>query len=82
MNFDHITDPVVAEKAAIKHEEKAQEVTVDATLSTVYQQRLAGWLDGLRDDCARRSVHYLMVETNTPFEKLILYDLRRLGLVR
>jgi uncharacterized protein (DUF58 family) len=59
-----------------------QEVTIDATLRTAYQQRLENWLNDLRDDCARRGVHYLMTQTNAPFEQVILYDLRRLGIVK
>jgi len=59
-----------------------QDVTVDANMRTIYQQRLTQWLDSIRDDCARKGVHYLMVETDIPFEKVILFELRKLGIVR
>jgi hypothetical protein len=59
-----------------------QEVTVDAGMRTIYQQRLTAWLDDIRDHCARRGIHYLMVQSDIPFEKVILYEMRRLGLVK
>lgn len=83
MSPDEVNPPLTGDLRLIDIETgQPQEVTVDSTLRTLYHQRLTGWLDGIRDECSRRGVHYLMVETNTPFEKLILYDLRRLGLVR
>jgi uncharacterized protein (DUF58 family) len=60
---------------------QAQEVTVDATMRTIYQQRLTNWLDSIREECARKGVHYLMVQTDTPYEKVLLYELRRLGVI-
>jgi uncharacterized protein (DUF58 family) len=59
-----------------------QEVTVDATMRDLYKRRLESWRDGLRAECLRRGVHYVPVETSTPWEKVILYDLRRVGVVR
>lgn len=59
-----------------------QEVTLDADMRARYQQRLTAWVDAMRDDCARRGVHYLMIESDTPYEKVIFYELRRLGIVR
>jgi uncharacterized protein (DUF58 family) len=83
LSQDEVTPPLTGDLRLIDVETgQPQEVTVDASLRAIYMQRLAAWLDSLRDDCARRGVHYLMVETNTPFEKLILYDLRRLGVVK
>ncbi len=60
----------------------AREVTVDATLRTIYEKRLALWRDEMRAECARRGVHYLALQTDVPWEKVILQDMRRLGLVK
>ena len=59
-----------------------QEVTVDATMRDLYVRRLAAWREGIRAELVKRGVHYLPVETSTPWEKLILYDLRRIGVIR
>jgi uncharacterized protein (DUF58 family) len=80
---DELNPPLAGDLRLIDVETgQAQEVTIDATLRTIYEQRLQLWLDGLRDECARRGVHYLLAATNTPFEKIILYELRKLGLVK
>jgi len=79
---DEISPPLAGDLHLIDSETGVgQEVTVDATMRAIYEQRLTGWLDSIRDDCARKGVHYLMVQTDTPFEKVILFELRRLGIV-
>ncbi|MFZ4816268.1 MAG: DUF58 domain-containing protein [Phototrophicaceae bacterium] len=61
---------------------RAQEVTIDAAMRQLYLQRLQHWQSELRLECQRRNVHYLPVSTDTPFEKIILSEMRRLRLVR
>ena len=60
----------------------AQEVTVDAAMRAVYQQRLDAWRDEIRQQCARRGVWYFPLMTDAPWERLILKDMRRAGLVK
>lgn len=80
---DEVTPPIAGDLSLVDVETGiTQEVTVDANMRTIYQQRLTQWLDSIRDDCARKGVHYLMVETDIPFEKVILFELRKLGIVR
>ncbi|MFQ6102524.1 MAG: DUF58 domain-containing protein [Anaerolineae bacterium] len=59
-----------------------QEVTIDGGMRTLYRRRLAGWRDEIRATCRARDVHYLPVETDTPFDRVVLYELRRVGVVR
>lgn len=80
---DEVTPPLAGDLSLIDVETgTSQEITVDADMRAIYQQRLTHWLDDIRDDCARKGVHYLMVETDIPFEKVILFELRKLGIVR
>jgi uncharacterized protein (DUF58 family) len=80
---DEITPPVAGDLRLLDIETgDAQEITIDAGMRSIYQQRLTSWLDAIRDDCARKGVHYLMAQTDTPFEKVILFELRKLGLVK
>ncbi len=60
----------------------AQEVTVDAAMRNIYEQRLAAWRNEIRDECLRRAVHYFPLQTDTPWERVILSDMRRVGLVK
>jgi uncharacterized protein (DUF58 family) len=79
---DEVEPPLAGDLRLIDVETgRAQEVTVDATMRTIYQQRLANWLDSIRDECARKGVHYLMVQTDTPYDKVLLYEMRRLGVI-
>lgn len=59
-----------------------QEVTIDATMRDLYVRRLEAWRDDIRAECVRRRVHYIPVETDSAWEKVILYEMRRLGIVK
>ena len=59
-----------------------QEVTVDAAMRRLYQQRLTNWRDEIRRECLRRGAHYFPLRTDHPWQRLILSDMRRAGLVK
>ena len=59
-----------------------QEVSVDASMRGIYERRLGDWRDGIRDECRRRGAHYFPLATDTPWQRLILSDMRRAGLVK
>jgi len=59
-----------------------QEVTIDGGMRALYRSRLAAWRDEIRAACRARDVCYVPIETDTPFDRVVLYDLRRVGVVR
>ncbi|GAB4477929.1 MAG: DUF58 domain-containing protein [Anaerolineae bacterium] len=59
-----------------------QDVTIDAAMRDLYARRLREWREELASYCLGRDVHYVTVETATPWEQVILYALRRAGVVR
>jgi uncharacterized protein (DUF58 family) len=59
-----------------------QEVTIDGGMRDLYRRRLAAWREDIRAACRARDVHYLPIETDTPFERVVLTDLRRAGVLR
>jgi uncharacterized protein (DUF58 family) len=59
-----------------------QEVTVDGGVRALYRRRLAAWRDEVGAACRARDARYVPVETDTPFDRVVLYDLRRVGLVK
>ncbi len=61
---------------------QGQDVTVDVSMRDLYVRRLLAWRDEIGAYCTRRGIHYVTVETGTPWEQLILFELRRLGVVR
>lgn len=58
-----------------------QEVTVDAEMRQLYMERLTSWQEEIGDFCMRRGIHFVSAETSMPWEELILYQLRRIGVV-
>jgi uncharacterized protein (DUF58 family) len=59
-----------------------QEVSIDGGMRALYRRRLEEWQEGIRADCRARDMHYIPVETGTPYDHVVLYDLRRAGLAR
>lgn len=59
-----------------------QEVTIDGGMRSLYRRRLEEWQGEIRATCRARDVHYVPIVTDTTFERVALYDLRRVGLVR
>jgi len=60
----------------------SQEVSLDAGMRQMYVERVEAWREDIRAECSRRGINYLSVTTDYPWEKVLLYDLRRLGLVK
>jgi len=80
---EEVQPPVTGDLSLVDVEtELQQEVTVDGAMLGIYQQRLAAWRSEIRDECLRRGAHYFPVETDRPWERVILSDMRRAGLVK
>jgi uncharacterized protein (DUF58 family) len=59
-----------------------QDVTIDGGMRTLYRRRLEEWRDEIRAACRARDVHYVPIVTDMPLDRVVLYDLRRVGLVK
>lgn len=80
---DEIEPPLAGDLRLIDVETgAAQEVSLDGGMRDLYMERVQAWRDGIRADCVRRGVHYLPIDTRYAWEKLILFDLRKLGVVK
>jgi uncharacterized protein (DUF58 family) len=60
----------------------AQEVSVDAAMRARYRERLDAWRESLRAGCRTRGAVYLPISTATPWESVILREMRRSGVIR
>ena len=58
------------------------EITVSAPLLKRYKQTLNSFVGGAQEFCARRGMHYLLVNNQMPVQELVAQHLRRRGLVR
>lgn len=80
---DEIVPPLAGDLRLIDVETgRAQEVSIDVNLREAYQQRFAAWQRDIRAELSRRGVPYLLAQTDAPWEQLILYAMRRIGLVK
>lgn len=77
-------DPVLAGDLKLIDVETgvAQEVTVDEAMKRLYVQRLQAWQAEIGALCARRGIHFVSVVTSTPWEQVILAQLRRARVVQ
>lgn len=59
-----------------------QEITLDGGLRDLYHARLNDWRDEINAYCTKRGMHYVPVVTDSPWDQLVLHQLRRRGLVK
>jgi uncharacterized protein (DUF58 family) len=59
-----------------------QDVSVDGAMRGLYRRRLLDWRDEMAAHCAGRDAHYVAIETGTPWEEVVLYELRLAGMVK
>jgi uncharacterized protein (DUF58 family) len=59
-----------------------QDVTVDEGMRELYINRLQAWQAEIGAYCIRRGIHYIAAETSTPWEQLILSELRQARVVQ
>lgn len=75
--------PIAGDLKLVDHEDgELTEVTVSGPLLAQYKRTLASFLGGLRDFCSQRGARHLTISTALPFERLIVDQLRRLGVVK
>jgi uncharacterized protein (DUF58 family) len=80
---DEITPPIVGDLRLVDVETGVmQEVSVDIDMRGIYMRRVEEWQNEIRAECRRRDVHYVSVQTDMAWEKVLLYDLRRIGVVK
>ena len=59
-----------------------QDVTLDGGLRDLYRKRVAAWRDEIEHYCLKRRVNYIPVTTDLAWDELVLYHLRRRGLIK
>jgi uncharacterized protein (DUF58 family) len=83
MSPDEIDPPLAGDLKLIDVEtSNAQEVSVDGGLRDAYRERVAAWRNEAQVFCRARGVRYLAVQTNRPWDEVVLYDMRKAGMVK
>jgi uncharacterized protein (DUF58 family) len=80
---DDVEPPLGGDLRLIDSETGApQDVTIDGAMRDLYARRVLEWRDEIAAACLKRQVHYVAIDTATPWENVILFALRRAGVVR
>ena len=80
---DELDPPLAGDLRLIDVESgQAQDVTLDGGLRDLYRRRVAAWRDEVEAYCLRRDIHYVPVLTSTAWDRLVLFNMRRRGLIR
>lgn len=74
-------DPIIAGDLRLKDIEtaSAQDVSLDLATIRRYKERVQSWSSELNLYCKKRGGRYLMIDTSSPIEQIVLRDLRKEG---
>ena len=59
-----------------------QDVTMDGAMRDLYRRRLRAWQAEIGAYCRSHAVRYLATQTAAPLDKVVLQDLRQVGVIR
>jgi uncharacterized protein (DUF58 family) len=80
---DEVDPPLAGDLRLIDAETGApQDVTLDGGLRTMYRQRVLVWRAEIEAHCLKRGIHYVPVTTDVAWDELVLYQLRKRGLIK
>lgn len=80
---DEIDPPLAGDLRLIDVETgHAQEVSLDGGLRSLYRQRLQAWQAEIAAGCRKRGIRYLKLSTVTPWDKVVLQEMRLAGVVK
>lgn len=80
---DELQPPLAGDLRLVDVETAAEaEITLDGATLDDYRQRLAEWQGELAAFCAGRGIHYIPIDTGTPWDRLVLQTLRAQGLLK
>lgn len=80
---DELDPPLLGDLRLVDSENfLPQDVSLDQDMRQLYLQRVQQWQTDLSKQFRQQGIHYILARTDVGFERVILNDLRRLGLVR
>jgi len=61
---------------------QAQDVSLDGGLRESYRRRVRAWRDEIQTYCRKRSIRYLGLSTDRAWDEVVLYEMRKAGVVK
>jgi uncharacterized protein (DUF58 family) len=59
-----------------------QDVSLDGGLRSLYRQRARAWMQSAQATCSQQGVRYQQLTTSLPWERALLLEMRRAGIVK
>jgi uncharacterized protein (DUF58 family) len=80
---DEIDPPLAGDLRLIDIETgEVEEVSLDGGLREIYQQSVKAWQENLQKEFHKRGIRYMKLSTDTAWDKVVLYDMRKEGAVK
>ncbi len=80
---DEIDPPLAGDLRLVDVENGlTQEVSLDGGLRDLYRRRVQSWQEEIQTDCRKRRIRYLPLDSSIAWDKVVLYDLRKSGVVK
>ncbi len=61
---------------------QTQEVSLDGGMRDLYRRKLLAWRDEIQTTCRKRGIRYLGLSTAQPWDRVILHQMRYMGVVK
>lgn len=80
---DEILPPLAGDLRLLDSETgQPVEVSLDAGMRELYQRGVLEWRADIQRACLSRGVHFLALQTDQPWDKVVLSEMRRTGMVK
>jgi len=80
---DEIDPPLAGDLRLIDIETgEVEEVSLDGGLREIYRQSVKAWQEDLQKEFHKRGIRYMKLSTDTAWDKVVLYDMRKEGAVK
>jgi uncharacterized protein (DUF58 family) len=80
---DEIDPPLAGDLRLIDIETGAvEEVSLDGGLREIYRRSVNAWREDLQKEFQKRGIRYMKLSTETAWDKVVLYDMRKEGAVK
>lgn len=80
---DELDPPLAGDLQLVDIESgQVQDVALDGGLRNLYRQRARAWIEAAQAESRKHDIRYLQLTTSLPWEKAILLEMRRAGVVK
>ena len=80
---DEVDPPLAGDLRLVDVETgRAEEISLDGGLRELYRQSLKAWQEKLHTEFRKREIRYMKLSTDTAWDKVVLYEMRKEGIVK